>query len=69
MTGSLSNGASGGSTGSSAGTMTSIPWCSGAAWNLGRCFGNQGGSRSADGETHTVVRFSHVRDVVWCTGA
>lgn len=48
VTGSLSNGGSGGSTGSSAGMMTSIPWCSGAERNLGHCFGNQGGGRSAD---------------------
>lgn len=46
---SLSNGGSGGCTVSSPGTTTSIPWCSGAGWNLGRCFGNQGGSWSADG--------------------
>lgn len=48
----LSSGGSGGSTGSSAGTTTSIPWCSGTEWNLGRCFGNQGGSWSAVGEIH-----------------
>lgn len=44
----LSNGGSGGSNGSSAGTMTSIPWCLGAEWNLGCCFGNQGGSQRAE---------------------
>lgn len=43
----LSNDGFGGSTGNSAVMMTCIPWCSGAEWNLGRCFGNQGGSRSA----------------------
>lgn len=47
VTGSLSNGGSGGSTGSSVGMM-SIPWCSGAERNLGHCFGNQGGGRCAD---------------------
>lgn len=29
----------------------SIPWCSGAERNLGHCFGNQGGDRSAAAET------------------
>lgn len=47
VTGSLSNGGSGGSTGSSVGMMN-IPWCSGVERNLGHCFGNQGGGRCAD---------------------
>lgn len=51
MTGSLSNGGTGGNTGSSAGMTTSIPWCSGSEWNLGRCFGNQDGNWSAERET------------------
>lgn len=46
----LSNGGSDGSTGSSAGTLSSIPWCSGAERNLGRCFGSQGAGRSAAGQ-------------------
>lgn len=46
----LSSGGSGGSTGSSAGWMKSIPWSSGAEWTPGRCFGNQDVSRSADEE-------------------
>jgi hypothetical protein len=41
---SLSSGVIGGSTVSSAGMTTSIP---GTEWNLGRCFGIQGGSWSA----------------------
>lgn len=56
MTRSLSNGGSGGSTGSSAGLMMSIPWCSGVEWNLGRCFGNQGGSQSAEREREVETR-------------
>lgn len=55
VTGSVSNGVSGGYTGSSAGMMMSIPWCSEAGWNLGRCFGNQDGSQSADGKTEGGV--------------
>lgn len=38
---------------------TSIPWCSGAERNLGRCFGNQGGGRSADGKTEGRVERKH----------
>lgn len=38
---------------------TSIPWCSGTEWNLGRCFGNQGGGRSADGKTEGRVERKH----------
>lgn len=44
---SLSSGVTGVSTVSSAGMTTSIP---GTEWNLGRCFGNQGGSWSAGEE-------------------
>lgn len=60
LTGSLSNGGSGGSTGSSAGRTTSIPWRSGTERNLGHCFGNQGGGRSAEGETEGEVERKHI---------
>lgn len=62
MTRILSNGGSGGSTGSSAGLMMSIPWCSGVEWNLGHCFGNQGGSQSAEREREVETQsLNHTR--------
>lgn len=47
--GSLSNAVSGGSTGSSAGRMRSIPAYSEVEKSLGCCFGNQGEGQGADG--------------------
>lgn len=46
----LSNGGSGENTGSSAGMLWSIPWCSGAVRNPGHCFGSPGAGQSAGGE-------------------
>lgn len=66
---SLSSGVIGGSTVSSAGMTTSIP---GTEWNLGRCFGNQGGSWSAGTRTggpQCRRRPQRARSEVSCLGA
>lgn len=49
----------------------SIPWCFGAEWNLGRCFGNQGGCRSAGSLTvapQCLRRSQRAQSEVFCLG-